>query len=136
MPAPRLFRVPPAALAAAVLVVSAPLAVLAADPAKEVSVAAQHAGFAAAATVITTVHAHLHHTVNCLVGPKGDGFDATQLNPCSGFGDGAIPDASDPTKKQALEQALAKAKAGLATNDMAAAKADAVAAQTLLKGAM
>ena len=48
------------------------------------------------------VQAHLHHTLNCLVGPGGDGFDAKQMNPCAQAGNGAIPDAKDakpdPTK--------------------------------------
>jgi hypothetical protein len=136
MPARRPFRVPPAALAAVVAIACAAPLALAADPAKEISVAEQHAGFAATATVITTVHAHLHHTVNCLVGPNGEGFDAKQLNPCNGFGAGAIPDATDPAKKQALQQALSKAQAGLASDDLAAAKENAAAAQALLKGAI
>src|ERR1700674_870478 len=109
---------------------------LAGDVALEVSVAAQHAGYAADATIITTVHVHLHHTVNCLVGPDGQGFDAKELNPCQGKGNGALPDTTDTAKKQMLQEALAKAQEGLASDDLATAKLDAAAAQAILKKAM
>jgi hypothetical protein len=120
--------------AAGFLAVSA--AALAADTAREISVAAQHAGYAATATIITTTKAHLHHTINCLVGPKGDGFDAKELNPCNGLGSGAIPDTTDAAKKKKLEEALSKAKSGLAGTDLAAAKGLAAEAEALIKSAM
>ncbi len=108
----------------------------AADVAKEVSTAADHAGYAADATIIDTTYTHLHHTINCLVGPGGADFDSKAQNPCAAMGNGAIPDSTDAAQKQALQMALEKAKAGLASNDMAAAKADASAAQAILKKAM
>jgi hypothetical protein len=127
----------PALLAAGLaLLFAGPLPAFAADAAKEIAVAEQHAGYAAGATLLTTVRAHLHHTVNCLVGPNGQGFDAKELNPCNGVGAGAIPDATDPAKKQILQQALTKAEAGLAAGDLAAAKENAAATQALLKSAM
>ncbi|MGB8274362.1 MAG: hypothetical protein WCF16_03720 [Alphaproteobacteria bacterium] len=109
---------------------------LAADAAKETATAAQHVGFAAAATVVNTVHEHLHHAVNCLVGPNGEGYDAKAADPCKGMGTGAIPDTADAAKKKALESALASAKQGLAANDLAAAKKSAAAAEAALKQAM
>jgi hypothetical protein len=135
MPAHRLFPIRPALAAGAAVLFAGSVPALAADAAKEISVAEQHAGYAASATLITTVYAHLHHTVNCLVGSNGQGFDAKELNPCNGLGAGAIPDATDPAKKQALQQALAKAQAGLAAGDLAAAKSNATEAEALLKGA-
>ncbi|MFZ0693912.1 MAG: hypothetical protein WAN51_07150 [Alphaproteobacteria bacterium] len=108
----------------------------AADAAKEAATAAQHAGLAAQATIIDTVHAHLHHTVNCLVGPKGEGFDAKQMNPCDGMGSGAIPDTADAVKKKTLSDGLQKAMAGLASNDLTEAKKDAAESAAALKGAM
>jgi hypothetical protein len=108
----------------------------AADSAKEIETAATHAGYAADATVLKTAQTHLHHTVNCLVGPKGSGFDAKQLNPCKGQGAGAIPDTSDAAKKKDLQAALAAAKAGLKATTLAAAKADAQKTAALLKKAM
>lgn len=108
----------------------------AADAAKEIQTAATHAGYATEATVLKTVQAHLHHTVNCLVGPKGIGFDAKQLNPCKDQGNGAIPDTADAAKKKQLEAALASAKAGLKATTLAAAKADAQKTAASLKKAM
>ena len=104
------------------------------DPAKEVATAATHAGFAAKATdmKMTQMHLHLHHVVNCLVGPKGKGFDTSNANPCKDYGNGAIPDMKDPNQKKALQAALAKANAGLKSKDMAAAQKDATDAQALL----
>ena len=109
---------------------------LAADVSKEVAAAAQHAGFAAEATLLATTQSHLHHTVNCLVGPKGKDFDAKEMNPCKSLGNGAIPDSTDAAKKKLLEQALASADAGLASKDLAAAKKAAAEAEATLKSAM
>jgi hypothetical protein len=35
-----------------------------------------HAGMALGAADLKLVHTHLHHVINCLVGPSGKGFDA------------------------------------------------------------
>lgn len=105
---------------------------LAADPAKEIATAADHAGYAADATVLKTAYAHLHHVINCLVGPGGDDFDAKEANPCASMGSGAIPDNTNAAFKMQLSSAVTKAKAGLKATDLAAAKADAKAAQELL----
>lgn len=102
------------------------------DPAKEISTAATHAGLAAKATDMKGTQMHLHHVVNCLVGPKGKGFDAAPGNPCNGQGDGAIPDTKDKKQKATLNQALAKANAGLKAKDMVAAQKDATQIQTML----
>jgi hypothetical protein len=106
---------------------------LAADPAPEVATAAQHAGFAAQAASIEQAHMHLHHTVNCLVGPKGQGFDPNEANPCQKLGDGAIPDTADATTKAKLTAALAKAEAGLKSDDLTAVKKAATETQSHLK---
>jgi len=76
---------------------------------------------------------HLHHTVNCLVGPEGQGFDAKEANPCQKLGNGAIPDAADQALKAKLTAALAKAQAGLKSDDLAAARKAATEAQAALK---
>lgn len=107
-----------AAIAAFVLI---PLPVMAADVAGEISTAATHATLASQATALDGVHTHLHHTLNCLVGPGGSGFDAKQINPCAGSGAGAIPDESDAAKKKALEGAADTTRAGIAAADMATA---------------
>ncbi|HWA91913.1 MAG TPA: hypothetical protein VG889_17875 [Rhizomicrobium sp.] len=104
-----------------------------ADGHSEIVNAEQHAGYAAAAADVGTAHAHLHHTLNCLVGAGGQGFDAKEINPCAQAGNGAIPDAADAAKKSALEAAAAKAREGIAAADLAGAKKAATDAQAMLK---
>lgn len=105
----------------------------AADPTQEAATAATHAGLAAQGAALAQVHMHLHHTVNCLVGPQGQGFDAKEANPCQKLGNGAIPDTSDKAAKAKLTAALAKAEAGLKSDDLAAAKKAAAETQAALK---
>ena len=95
---------------------------LAGDAAKEASTAGMHAGLAATQSSIDAVHMHLHHAVNCLVGPKGQGYDAGQANPCAKDGDGAIPDTKDSAAKAKYEKAAADAEAGIKATDLAAAQ--------------
>jgi hypothetical protein len=101
----------------ALLFTSGPVA-HAADAGKEIATAAQHAGYASDSTAIGMAHAHLRHTINCLVGPQGKGFDAKELNPCKDFGDGAIPDTEDAMKLKPLQAALGLAEAGLQSDDL------------------
>jgi hypothetical protein len=102
------------------------------DPAKEMATAATHAGLAAKAADMKMTQMHLHHVINCLVGPNGKGFDAAPGNPCKDQGNGAISDTKDPKQKKAMQAALSKANAGLKAKDMAAAQKDATQAQALL----
>jgi hypothetical protein len=106
-----------------------------ADGHSEIVNAGMHAGFAAGSPDIGGVHTHLHHTLNCLVGPSGTGFDAKEMNPCANGGNGAIPDTADAAKKSMLESAAAKAREGLASNDLTAAQKSASDARALLKKA-
>jgi len=92
-----------------------------ADAAQEIATAQTHAGLAAKAPAIDGIHMHLHHALNCLVGPKGDGFDAAPGNPCGSQGNGAIPDGSDAAQKAKLTAVVATLKAGIASSDAAAA---------------
>jgi len=108
-------------------------ATAAADAHSEIVNAGMHAGFAAGSADLGGVHAHLHHTLNCLVGPNGQGYDGKELDPCAQAGHGAIPDTTDASKKAKLEAAAAKARAGIAAGDLAAAKQDATDARTMLK---
>lgn len=105
----------------------------AADTSKEIATAAIHAGLAAKAANLDATQMHLHHVINCLVGPKGEDFDAKVANPCKAEGDGAIPDATDPAEKTMLNQALDKANDGLKQTDLAAAHKTATEIQALLK---
>ncbi|HEX3430669.1 MAG TPA: hypothetical protein VHT03_07265 [Rhizomicrobium sp.] len=118
---------------AAVLFFASPA--LAGDASGEISNAAMHAGLAAQAGDIAGVHTHLHHAVNCLVGPAGPGYDGKEMNPCANSGGGAIPDSTSAATKRALEGALAKANDGIAASDLATAQKDASAAAAMLKSA-
>ena len=104
-----------------------------ADENSEITNAATHAGLAAQAADLGGVHTHLHHTLNCLVGPKGVGFAANEINPCANAGNGAIPDAADAAHKASLEAAANTARAGIAATDLATAKKAASEAETALK---
>jgi hypothetical protein len=105
-----------------------------ADVAAQLTVADQHAGFAAKATNIDQVHMHLHHVLNCLVGPGGPGFDAGQANPCAKAGSGAVPEA-DAAVKAKLTPAVAAATAGIAATDLAAAQGEANKAAAAIQAA-
>ena len=92
-----------------------------ADAHSQIVLAGQHAGLAAESTDIALVRAHLHHALNCLVGPGGPGFDAHEMNPCANAGNGAIPDAG-VLKRLPLQSAAAEARAGIAEPDLAKAQ--------------
>jgi hypothetical protein len=98
---------------------------LAADLRGEIMNAAEHAEYAGEATTLEIAHMHLHHALNCLVGPNGDGFDPHSLNPCVHSGNGIIPDATDAKMIAVFQSAAAKSREGLASNDLATAKDDA-----------
>ncbi|HEX4294683.1 MAG TPA: hypothetical protein VHZ29_11150 [Rhizomicrobium sp.] len=110
-----------AAVAAAVLLPATAFA----DAHSEIVNAGMHAGFAAGAPDVAGAHAHLHHALNCIVGPSGDGFDAKEMNPCANAGKGAIADTISTSKKASLEAAAAKAREGIAAADLATAQKDA-----------
>ena len=103
-----------------------------ADVAAQLTVADQHAGFAAKATTIDMIHMHLHHVLNCLVGPSGAGYDAGPGNPCAKAGNGAIADGGDKAK---LQPAVAAVNAGIAATDVAAAQGDAQKAAAAIEAA-
>ena len=105
----------------------------AADVHGEIVTAATHAGLAAGASDVATVHMHLHHAINCLVGPQGTGFDSTNVNPCANSGNGAIPDTADPSKKKALQAAVDEAQTGLSASDLGTAQKDAADTSAMLK---
>lgn len=120
--------------AAALLLVSVP-AFAAGDAAQhEASTARAHALMAAGADSLKMTHAHLHHVINCLAGPKGAGYDASAADPCKGQGHGAIPDAAhDARLRRDLSRALHAAEAGLRATDLKRAQHDATRAADALK---
>jgi hypothetical protein len=104
-----------------------------ADVAGEVSTAATHAGLAAGSGTLPMAQMHLHHVLNCLLGPDGKGYDPTAANPCKAQGSGAIPDTSDVLKKEMLQRAASNAMDALKETDLDAVKKDASNIQTTLK---
>lgn len=92
----------------------------------EVATAHAHALMAQNAKTVAMAHTHLHHVINCLVGPKGEGFDAKAADPCKGQGNGAIPDsANDAALHGKLQSALSDAQAGLKADKLTAVQGDA-----------
>ncbi len=121
----------PAASVLLTCVFLAPATALADGPQAKAT-AAQHAGLAASGADLPGVRRHLHHVLNCLVGPEGPGFDAAQGNPCAAAG-GAIPQTSDATAKATLEKVAGDVRKAIASEDLAAAKKAATDAQASLK---
>lgn len=100
---------------------------------QEVSTAHAHALMAQNATTLAEAHTHLHHVINCLVGPEGTGFVATAENPCKGQGNGALKDsASDAALQAKLKNALADANSGLGSSSLSAVQQDAAKAAASL----
>jgi hypothetical protein len=103
------------------------------DAQKEIKTAAMHSEFAAKGKNAGEAHLHLHHTINCLVGSDGDGFDAKAGDPCKGMGNGALNDFQGSAQTKAkLEQALALAKVGVQIEDTKPATTTAMAVHELL----
>ncbi|OOG60199.1 hypothetical protein [Rhodanobacter sp. C03] len=120
------------------LAVALPILAQAADSdstvSKQVGTASAHAGMALGAADLKTVHAHLHHVINCLVGPSGKEFDAQEADPCKGQGQGAIVDAKgDAASESRLHAALTEAEHGLKSTTLDGAHADAQQVLTTLQ---
>ena len=116
----------PALLLACLLPLTASAADTEAAVSKQVATATAHAGMALVATDLKMAHMHLHHVVNCLVGPSGKSFDSKAGNPCDGMGQGAIIDSkNDAATSARLNAALSDAEQGLKTTSVESAHADA-----------
>ena len=100
--------------------------------AQEIAMAANHAGLAAMSPDLKTLRMHLHHTLNCLAGPNGMGYDASQANPCQGLGMGALMDTS-PEAKGFIQAAAAKADTALKTDNLPIARNEAVELKSFLE---
>ncbi|MGH8125764.1 MAG: hypothetical protein ACREPK_07950 [Rhodanobacteraceae bacterium] len=100
----------------------------------EISTAHAHAMMAKSANTVAMSHTHLHHVINCLVGPRGQGFDAAAGDPCKGKGNGALPDsASNHALHGKLQSALHDAQAGLKSDSLATVQRDAGKAAAVLQ---
>jgi hypothetical protein len=107
------------------------------DAAKQLATAEAHAGFAVKAPDLAGVQMHLHHVVNCMVGPNGKDFDAAPGNPCKDQGAGVMPDfKGTKAKRRMMQKALDDARAGLKATDVAVARQKAADAETQLREAM
>jgi hypothetical protein len=123
-------------LGAASLLILPTAAFAKADVFLEINTATEDVASVADAHDLTTARNDLHYTINCLVGPGGQGFDAKAFDPCKGMGAGAIPDVTDAAKKEALEDALTKVRAALHQRSLDRVKIEAAAAGTLLRKAL
>jgi hypothetical protein len=125
----RTFRYLAAALVLSSLAAGAGVA--RADGPQAVATAAQHAGLAAGQDNLNGVRRHLHHALNCLVGPDGKDFDESAGNPCASAG-GAIPQTADPDMKAKLEKIAMQIHDGVMDEDLGKAKALAADVQKML----
>jgi hypothetical protein len=111
-------------------------ALAAGDGPRQLATALAHAAMAVAAPDTAGVHMHLHHMVNCLVGPGDEDYDAKAGDPCKGMGNGAVTDTDDSLlDKDDMGVALDSALTGLATDDYQEAHDAAVLAEQQLKDA-
>lgn len=106
------------AIAAAIAGAALWTAPLRADGPEAIATAAQHARLAAASADIDGMRLHLHHTLNCLVGPGGDGFDPSAGNPCRSAG-GAIPQTADDDTRDRLNDLADAVREALVSADPA-----------------
>jgi hypothetical protein len=110
------------------------------DPSAELSTAVTHAGFAAKYETMKEITLHLHHALNCLVGPQDKLFDPAAGNPCQGQGDGYLPD-QKAAKRENTNQyhevwwAVQIAAQAVASDNMGAAKAAARIVNMVLENA-
>ena len=102
----------------------------------EISTAIEHAEFSVNANNVATLHLHLHHVVNCLVGENGKQFYAKAGDPCKGMGNGAINDAHNAALKTRLEKILHTAERGLEEKQLTRAHKTASLVKRMLKRTM
>jgi hypothetical protein len=109
------------------------------NPEAEIKTAMAHAGYAGKADALNSVHLHLHHVLNCVVGSQDKMFDAAAGNPCKDQGNGALPDikAKMGQNLQYYEAwwAAQIASQGISSNDLPQAKAAAQIASLILEDA-
>lgn len=102
----------------------------------EISTAIEHSGYASEVKTTAGVHLHLHHVVNCLVGPHGHGFYPPAGDPCHGMGNGALNDLSGNSRtRDELRRALREAKVGLREKGFEPAHATALRVRKMLEAA-
>ncbi|WP_147305059.1 hypothetical protein [Alkalilimnicola ehrlichii] len=94
------------------------------DPVRQqLQTALLHAEFAADGEKAPAIHYHLHHVINCLVGPRGDAFREEVGNPCEGQGRGLVHDLRGSAGRDEVDLALTAALHGLNAEQVEAARA-------------
>ena len=108
------------------------------NPETEMKTAMAHAGYAAKAEALNGVHMHLHHVLNCMVGPQDKLFDGAAGNPCKDQGTGVLPELKGRMNQQYYEATLVAqiAGQGIASNNLPEAKAAARVAELILQDAV
>ncbi len=92
-----------------------------------------HADLAMGAPDLNASHMHLHHVINCLVGPKSPSFDYQSEDPCLAMGNGAIVDTQgDATAQAQLHSAVSLSELGLKTTTVEASKGEAAKVAQIL----
>ncbi len=109
------------------------------NPEAEIKTAIAHAGYAGKADALNGVHLHLHHVLNCMVGPQDKMFDAAAGNPCKDQGNGALPDIKakmgEDTQYYEASWVAQIANQGITSNNLQEAKAAAHVANLILEDA-
>lgn len=124
--------------ASILLAFALPSTAASAGASSQLATAAAHAKMAAQSAGLDGVQMHLHHVVNCLVGPDGEAFDASAGNPCKGKGNGALNDMGDDMgdamadQKAEAQSALDAAMAGLSADALEKAQSKAGKAHDIL----
>ena len=126
----------PLTIAAVFFMVFLVTALAAGNATTQISTAEFHAHMASTVKSVKMVHTHLHHVLNCLVGPKDKLFNTHFMDPCKGMGNGAINDLQvSPKLRAVLEMAIKIAVQGEHDTKFSKAHADAMKVQALLKQA-
>ena len=110
-----------------------PIAAYATSASSEIAAAAIHAGLSAESTTLQVAHMHLHHTLNCLVGPSGTGFNSSYFNPCAHIGHGAIPDSGNSREALKLRHIAEQVRTALKDAQLRIVRKDALQIETELK---
>lgn len=106
---------------------------------KEIATAIIHANVASKVDSIDGVHLHLHHVLNCVLGPHSIQYSAAaeklSAYKCVGLGNGALPDSHDPAVRSDLQQVVKLADRGIQTRQFATAHQSALGVLAELKHA-
>lgn len=101
---------------------------------EQLRLASRYAGYAAEATTVGAVHAHLQRAMNCLVGPQDSGYDPASQDPCEPLRRRQPLSYSRLGAGPGFQEALRYARSGLSMDSLPAARAAARATVRLIDG--